>query len=149
MGGFLIFLGLAGMAYFAYFAFTTLSGMEKDIRRELGQAPTGGEVKPPAAPKAAAAVEQPREKKNLVPSPAQPPATETVRASVEIALEEQILKQIKGPKGMLQTELYGKFPDQDRRHLQKVLAAMDADGTLKREKEKSTYRLFAPKSKKS
>lgn len=148
MGWFVVLLGLAGIAYLGYFAFTMLTGMEKDIRRELDEVPAAEKKESPATAKPTEQVAAAVKKKAAPETPrATPP--EKPSAAAELSLEEQILKHVKGHRGVLQTELYDKFPEQERRVLQKALAAMDADGTLRREKEKSTYRLFPAKAKKA
>ena len=54
----------------------------------------------------------------------------------------QILDKVCRIPGILQTELYSMFPDENRKNLQATLLQMDRDGKLRREREGSSYRLF-------
>jgi hypothetical protein len=57
-------------------------------------------------------------------------------------LDAQIIAQVSRTPGILQTEIYSRFPDENRKSLQAVLLQMDRDGVLQREREGSSYRLF-------
>lgn len=57
-------------------------------------------------------------------------------------LEAQIVALVSRTPGILQTEIYTNFPDENRKNLQAILLQMDRDGALRREREGSTYRLF-------
>jgi len=58
------------------------------------------------------------------------------------ALDAQIVALVSRTPGILQTEVYTQFPEENRKSLQAVLLQMDKDGTLQREREGSSYRLF-------
>lgn len=58
------------------------------------------------------------------------------------ALETQIVALVTRTPGILQTDIYSKFPHENRKNLQAVLLQMDKDGALRREREGSTYRIF-------
>lgn len=58
------------------------------------------------------------------------------------ALDAQIIALVSRTPGILQTEVYTQFPEENRKSLQAVLLQMDKDGTLQREREGPSYRLF-------
>lgn len=58
------------------------------------------------------------------------------------SLDARIIALVTRTPGILQTEVYAQFPDENRKSLQAVLLQMDRDGTLSREREGSSYRLF-------
>ena len=60
----------------------------------------------------------------------------------EPGVKEQIRLAVEETPGLAQTELYAKFPDQDRRELQKLLRELDQSGQLRRDKKGSSYRLY-------
>jgi len=57
-------------------------------------------------------------------------------------LNARITVQVTRTPGMLQTDIYARFPEENRKALQAVLLRMDRSGALKREREGSSYRLF-------
>jgi len=124
------FVVVAGTAAGCYYGYRKLQQVEADIRAELKakgldaeqeQTPPAAETKPTAVVKTA--VEKP---------------------PVEQQLEGRILAQVKAAPGMLQTELYKQFSEDERKAVQAALLTMDKAGFLKRTKEKSTYRLDLP-----
>lgn len=58
------------------------------------------------------------------------------------ALDTRIVALVSRTPGILQTDIYAKFPDESRKSLQAVLLQMDKDGALRREREGPSYRLF-------
>jgi hypothetical protein len=64
----------------------------------------------------------------------QPPQAET--------LDVRIVSMVSRSPGILQTDVYEHFPEENRKNLQAVLLQMDRDGALRREREGATYRLF-------
>ena len=58
------------------------------------------------------------------------------------ALDARVIALVTRTPGILQTEIYAQFPDENRKNLQGVLLQMDRDGALLREREGSSYRLF-------
>lgn len=130
--GFGFFVVVAGAAAGCYYGYRKLQQIEEDIRGELqakGLAAEQEEAPPvagekPVTPVAVTPIKKPEEK-----------------ASVVGSLEERILAEVKANPGMLQTELYKRFSDSERKALQAALLKMDKAGSLKRSKQKSTYRL--------
>ena len=126
--GFGFFVIAAGAAAGCYYGYRKLQQIEADIREELrgkGLAPDQGDSSP----------EQPPETPEKKPQPKPP----TVRS-----LEDQILSLVRDKPGMLQTDLYGHFQESERKAVQAMLLKMHKAGVLKREKEKSTYKLLLP-----
>ena len=113
---------LAGTAA-GFYGYRRLRQMEQDIRREIGQG-TGGRRMAPAAPKPA-------------------PAVATKAPPAAPSLQERLLQALKDRPGRLQTEFYPEFPQEDRRTLQDLLARMEQEGRIRRERERSTYRIYA------
>lgn len=58
------------------------------------------------------------------------------------ALDVRIVSMVSRSPGILQTDVYAHFPEENRKNLQAVLLQMDRDGALRREREGATYRLF-------
>lgn len=129
--GFGFFIVAAGAAAGCYYGYRKLQQIEADIREELrvkGLAPDQDEsAAPPTTLKTVTKVATPRVKK------AEP-----------ASLEDQIISLVTANPGMLQTELYTHFSDSERKALQAELLKMDKAGSIKRSKEKSTYRLSLP-----
>lgn len=63
-------------------------------------------------------------------------------AADEPDLHARIVALVAGSPGMLQTEIYASIPEEKRKALQTMLLQMDRSGSLKREREGSSYRLF-------
>lgn len=59
-----------------------------------------------------------------------------------VGLKEQITSVVEGSPGLAQVEIYDKFPDENRRELQKLLRQLDQGGQLRREKKGSSYRIY-------
>jgi hypothetical protein len=57
-------------------------------------------------------------------------------------LDVRIVSMVSRSPGILQTDVYEHFPEENRKNLQAVLLQMDRDGALRREREGATYRLF-------
>ncbi|MDT8420373.1 MAG: hypothetical protein RQ754_08075 [Desulfuromonadales bacterium] len=131
--GFLLLLVVvAGGIYF----YQKLLVIEQEIRREHAELharpydPADAVVKPEVAPPIF------REQVRLEPDSAEDEEKEPV------SLEEALLKVINDLPGLLQTELYALFPGEERKRLQAILLRLDRDGKIKREKKKSSYRVF-------
>ncbi len=62
--------------------------------------------------------------------------------SKDIGLNDQIVLVVEGSPGLAQAEIYDKFPDKDRRELQKLLRQLDQSGQLRREKKGSSYQIY-------
>jgi len=58
------------------------------------------------------------------------------------ALTWRVLQRVMEQPGIMQTEIYGLFPKENRKHLQATLLQLDKENVLRREKEGNTYRLF-------
>lgn len=118
---------LAGAAAAGYLGVKKLKEIEKEIRQGA----------PPAA--------EPVRREPLREEPSAPvPESPSAKAEKELSLEARIIDCLTGHAGMLQTELYGYFPEQDRKTMQGILLEMARSGQVRREKEGSTYRLFVP-----
>ncbi|MGE4578810.1 MAG: hypothetical protein AB7F21_04665 [Desulfuromonadales bacterium] len=123
--GFTVFL--AGVAAAGYLGVKKLKEIEREIRQE------------------ARSVAEPDQEKHPPDVQAEPePVPLAAETEEGLPLETRILQCLAGRQGMLQTELYSDFPEQDRKTMQGVLLEMDRGGLLRREKEGSTYRLFVP-----
>jgi len=123
--GFMVFL--AGAAAAGYLGVKKLKEIEREIRQEAGS------------------VTEPDQEKHPPDVQAEPePAPLHGEAEEGLSMETRILQCLAGRQGMLQTELYGYFPEQDRKTMQGILLEMARGGLLRREKEGSTYRLFVP-----
>ena len=83
----------------------------------------------------------PHEPESTVAEPL-PTAVTPAVASQDLGLREQVLLAIAERPGLAQTELYGRFPDAERRELQKLLRELDQSGKLKREKKGNSYQLY-------
>jgi len=127
--GFLVVAG--GLAAGCYYGYRKLQRVEQEIREELRAKGLAAEDEPAPAP-SKPAVTPPRP---APPSPSPAPGG---------SLEAQVVACLETSPGMLQTELYARFPESERKALQAVLLKMDKAGTLRRTKEKSTYRLDLP-----
>ncbi|HKJ04974.1 MAG TPA: hypothetical protein VJ974_05200 [Geopsychrobacteraceae bacterium] len=57
-------------------------------------------------------------------------------------LEDALIKVVTDLPGLLQTELYELFPGEERKRLQALLLQLDRKGVIRREKKKSSYRVF-------
>jgi len=58
------------------------------------------------------------------------------------ALTWRVLQRVMEQPGIMQTEIYGLFPKENRKHLQATLLQLDKEKVLRREKEGNSYRLF-------
>ena len=58
------------------------------------------------------------------------------------ALTWRVLQRVMEQPGIMQTEIYGLFPKENRKHLQATLLQLDKENVLRREKEGNSYRLF-------
>ena len=124
--GFMVFL--AGAVAAGYLGVKKLKEIEQEIRQ--------------GAP-SAAEPDQGDHPQDVQPKPvAEAPRSETEE---DLSMEARILHCLAGHEGMLQTELYSYFPEQDRKTMQGILLEMARGGLLRREKEGSTYRLFVPR----
>jgi len=133
--GILVFF--AGAAAAGYYGVRKLKGIEEEIRRE--SRPVTPKPSPPKrTPDVKSPVPQPKKEDAIKPSPSPPPLP--VR---ELSLEYRILAAINEKPGLLQTDLYALFPDQDKKAMQGLLLEMNREGKITREKEKSTYKVFA------
>ncbi len=75
------------------------------------------------------------------PEPAQK-VEDSDALSEDIGLNDQIVLVVEGSPGLAQAEIYDKFPNEDRRELQKLLRQLDQAGRLRREKKGSSYRIY-------
>jgi len=130
--GFGFFVVAGGLAAGCYYGYRKLQRVEMEIRDELrakGLAADQDDA-PPAA-----------KEKPVTSKPVTPIQETSQKSAVEGSLEERILAKVKENPGVFQTELYKQFPDGERKAVQAELLKMDKAGTLRRTKEKGTYRL--------
>lgn len=122
----LLLLALIGFGYYVY---QRLIEVEKEIR----------------ADQRALAEEVDTQSPVQSPSPVPEPQEESI-IKVAVAgtddLTGRILGQVKEAPGLSQADLYGQFPDEDRRDLQKLLRKLDQQKQLRREKKGNSYRLY-------
>ncbi|PLY07391.1 MAG: hypothetical protein C0624_03620 [Desulfuromonas sp.] len=132
--GFGWFVVVSGAAAGCYYGYRKLQRIEEEIREEISAKGLAAdeEVSP-------AAKEQPG-----TPPPVTPNNNLAEKPVAAGSMEERILAEVKAQPEILQTELYKKFADSERKALQAALLKMDKAGALKRAKEKSTYRLVLP-----
>jgi len=137
MGWFWFLLLLVVVAGGIYL-YQKLLAIEQEIRREqvaptpVRQDEPGDEVvKPEVAP--------PIFKEQVKLEPAVPDNDDS---SEPVSLEDGLLKVVTDLPGLLQTELYALFPGEERKRLQALLLRLDNKGVIRREKKKSSYRVF-------
>ena len=126
---------IAGAAAAGYYGVRRLKDIEREIRDESRPSPQ-------SSPAVAVKV---TEVKPVVPKSAPPKAAARPKpapAGPEKSLEEKLLQKVNQNSGLLQTDLYDLFPDQDRKAMQALLLKMTKEGAISREKEKSTFRVF-------
>ena len=142
MGFFFSLLGMAAMTALGLYGYGKLRDLEMHIRTDLGEAGKGKE--PPLEKREEPAVRKAKVEK-IIPEERE----ETKEGSSDVPesspLEQQILEEVSRRPGILQSDLYEYLPAIERRALQKILLDMDRQGKLRREKEKSSYRLFVGK----
>lgn len=132
---------IAGALYYGYLR---LQQIERELREEMAatarqktrEQPLQGGGKPKPEPKPE-------------PKPVKKGKGTKVKASPEgggpsasATLKEQVVEVVAGNPGMKQVELYEGFPKENRRKLQQVLQSLAAEGRIRREPEKNSYRLF-------
>ena len=132
-GFLLLLLIFAGGVYF----YQKLLSIEHEIRREQAESrpvaqssPGDDVVKPEVAP--------PIFKEQVKLEPAVP----DTRNNRPTNLEDGLLKVVTELPGLLQTEIYALFPGEERKRLQTLLLQLDRNGVIRREKKKSSYRVF-------
>jgi len=139
---FIVLLLLAGGGF--YF-FQKLKTIEREIRAEQETekastvaAPSVAPVKAEAKPKQEAASDPP-----IVTSEV---ANMTAKAAPVsdggMSTEDEIVAAVTNLPGVKQTELYGSFPDVDKKKLQQLIKELTDSGRLKREKQGSSYALY-------
>jgi len=117
--GKILWMIVAGAA--GYLGYRKLQNMERGIRSEIAR---GGEGRTSAV------------------ADLKTPSGGTVMAGTQSTLEERIVRRVTETPGILQTELYMLFPEENRRILQEALKTMAKEGGLKRKREGATFKLF-------
>ncbi len=136
MNLFLILL-LCALIAAGYYVYRRLLKIEREIRGD--QVTTAAEDAKPSLVTEAEPSKAEAEPSTVDPLP-EPVAHDV--APEGVGLREQIELAIAARPGLAQTELYGKFPDVERRELQKLLRELDQSGELRREKKGSSYLLY-------
>lgn len=113
----------AGYGWFQWFQ----RSIDGKMRRDIGAPVTPGVGQRPNQAASAA--------------PPAPEATAAKSLSGTSLQTESILLAVREHPGILQTELYSRFPGESRRVLQDLLLQLDREGSLRREREGNTYRL--------
>lgn len=118
--GVVSWLVVAGAAAGGYYCYRRLREIEGEIRAE--------EKQPASSPAAA-------------PS-SSPPGTAAAGEMGEKPLGDRLAEAVAKEPGILQTELYRRFSGENRRTLQDEIRRLVDSGTLRRQKDKNTYRVF-------
>ena len=113
---------LAGIGVAGYYGYRKLHAMEQELRREVAEEKWESE-----------------EEEGESTGPPLTPQPETAGAN---ALKERLLERVREQPGILQTDLYGLYPEENRRTLQELLRKLDREGRVARTKEKGSYRLY-------
>jgi len=113
----------AGAAAGGYYCYRRLQGMEQEIRDEQKKSPDPPE---PEEIKSGSAGDSGGQERAIVSS-----------------LATQLVFLAQAEPGILQTELYRRFPGENRRTLQELLRQLADEGRLRREKVKSSFRIYA------
>lgn len=137
MGWFWFLLLLVVVAGGIYL-YQKLLAIEQEIRREQYN-PTPVSTEESGDEVVKAEVAPPIFKEQVKLEPAVPDDNEDSESG---GLEEGLLKVVTDLPGLLQTELYALFPGEERKRLQALLLRLDRKGLIKREKKKSSYRVF-------
>ncbi|PLX89371.1 MAG: hypothetical protein C0618_01340 [Desulfuromonas sp.] len=132
---FLFLIVVAGGLYF----YQKLIALEQEIRREKGAPP------PPPRDDSGNDVVKPEVAPPIFKEQVQLEPTETDDESSALQsdnLEDGLLKVVSDLPGLVQTEIYELFPEEERKRVQALLLKLDRDGKIRREKKKSSYRVF-------
>jgi hypothetical protein len=118
---------LVAVGVVGWFAYRELKLMETDILHDI-------EMKNSAASTVAET------------SPALPPDPVVLAAADPVSepksLDDRIQVLIADQPGIMQTEIYARMPGYNRKQLQQTLLVMDRAGSIRREKEKGSYRIY-------
>ncbi|WP_020676553.1 hypothetical protein [Geopsychrobacter electrodiphilus] len=118
---------LATLIAGGYYVYQRLLTIEREIREEQNL------------------VSDQHEEHSFVETPpfdASTPEKAPIVTTTEEDLGVEILAFVALNPGLSQAEVYARFPDSDRRELQKRLRKFDQAGSVRREKEGSSYRLY-------
>jgi hypothetical protein len=119
----------AGAAVAGYYGYRRLQLIEEEIRSDITAASAKPAAEVEVVPPVAAVKKKGFEKLKR---------TSKTGGSLDHRLREAVKKE----PGILQTALYGRFPDVKERVLQQALLKMDREGTLRRTREKGSYALY-------
>ena len=130
---FIVLLLVAGAGFYFYQKMRTI---EREIHAELESAKAS--IQP---------VHEPEKKQVKVPetavlNSASHLATAVLATPAPTTLRGTILAEVTKRPGMKQTELYPLFVDTNKKQLQQLIKDLADDGTLRREKQGSTYLLY-------
>lgn len=116
------------------YAVTRLRALEREIRAEQS-ASTPTTVPPTPVAKPAATESCPKEKTAQ-------PINEPQVSPAEESLRMKLLRLVMQQPGIVQTEVYAHFAQDDRREIQNLLRELDQQKMLRREKQGNTYALY-------
>jgi len=118
-----------------------LRELEAEIRRDIEEKNRSSEEEDAGGEKVTPADnDQPNQQRDLTPKPDRTLAEKTEEGPTAIDL--RVLALVAEFPGLLQTELYGRLPDLNRRELQQLLLKLDREGRIRREKQGGSYRVF-------
>ncbi|HEY5674481.1 MAG TPA: hypothetical protein VIR78_12295 [Malonomonas sp.] len=132
---FIMLLLVAGAGFYFYQKLTTI---EREIRTEQA----AEKARAVASSAEVVEPEQPEEVPELVAVEREPTIAETPVPVVFASFEDEILAAINNLPGIRQTELSASFPDVEKKKFQQTLKKLADDGSVRREKEGSSYQLF-------
>lgn len=126
---FIILLLVVGAGFYFY---QKMMAIEREIHAELDLAKA-----------AVAPVQEPEKHHEKGPeTPLPDPVSPALEVVESTTLKGTILAEVTKQPGMKQTELYPLFVDTNKKQLQQLLKEMADDGTLRREKQASSYLLY-------
>ena len=142
---FIVLLLVAGAGFYFYQKLTTI---EREIRAEQAAekdraAHSRSEADKPEQPEAEPEEEpEPESEPELVAVDREPTIAETPVPAEISSFEDEILAAITNLPGIKQTELSASFPDIEKKKFQQSIKKLADDGSVRREKEGSSYLLF-------
>ncbi len=136
---FVVLLLVVGAGFYFY---QKLTAIEREIRAEQAA------EKARAAASSSAVVEAKKPAADLAAEPElvaverEPTIAETPVPAEATSFEDEILAAVNNLPGIKQTELSAGFPDVEKKRFQQTIKKLADDGSVRREKEGSSYLLF-------
>lgn len=132
---FIVLLLVAGAGFYFY---QKLSTIEREIRAEQD----AERARSIAASPEPAKKEEVKQEVEVEAVDREPTIAETPVPDETLSTEGEILAAVKNLPGIKQTDLYRSFSDVDKKKFQQTVKKLADAGTLKREKQGSSYILF-------